>query len=67
MDAAEDDERWVYVVYGQCGRDSGEGRMGDAEIDVMRGDDCREISAIVTFPVSCDRPAVFFRRALCQV
>ena len=67
MDAAEDDERWVYVVYGQCGRESGEGRMGDAEMGAMRGDDCREMSAIVAFPVSRDRPAVSSRRALCQV
>ena len=29
---AEEDERWVYVDHGQCGRESGDGRPGELEI-----------------------------------
>ena len=40
--------RCVYVEYGQCGRDKGEGRLGDAAmpIGIFLGEDCLDISVI---------------------
>ena len=33
---ADDEDRWVYVDQGQCGRESGEGRLGELEMEMGR-------------------------------
>lgn len=50
MDDDEDDGlcAWLYVAYGQCGRDKGEGLLGEEAMlePVFRGEPCLGISVM---------------------
>lgn len=39
MEAEDEDDLCVYVDQGQCGRESGDGRPGELEMETGRGED----------------------------
>lgn len=39
MEAEDEDDLCVYVDHGQCGRESGDGRPGELEMETGRGED----------------------------